>query len=97
MAELEDFKSVDMQKYDDSEGLKAIEQEFIESLRKCEDKIVGSERYGEQIEFFDEDGAVLLVVTVLEDEGRALFEFALTETVFSLSLDFIPDLTVSVE
>lgn len=91
MASLEDFKPVVIKEFNDNEGIEEITDEFLKSLKQCEDEIVGSERVGDQIEFFDEDGVVLLVVTINESEYQARFEFILSETAFDLSLNNIPD------
>lgn len=89
MANKESFKEAVIEEYEDN--IEEVANEFVEALKNCEDDIVGSETVGESIEFFDEDGAVLLLVTLDENTNKANFEFVLSEEVFDLSINNIPE------
>lgn len=85
------FKPVVYEEFSDESGMEEIKQEFLDSLKQCEDHIVGSEQVGESIEFYDEDGAVLLVTYIDTELSRAKFEFVLSEKVFEIGLNNIPE------
>ena len=57
--------------------------EFIERIKDVENKSVGHETYGNVTEFYDEDGVVLMVSTIKEDDE----ETGLQATEFSFKSD----------
>lgn len=89
------FKPVELKKFNDNNGLNEIQEEFIECLKKCEKEIIGSERIGQSVEFYDEDGAVLLFILFDDVANKANFEFVMCEKSFDLSLQNIPEMFLS--
>lgn len=89
---LDQFRAVELEVYHSGEDdPEVVLEEFLDSLRECEDDIIGSEVIGDLIEFYDEDGVVLLLVTIDDKAERAIFEFTITEESFDIGMDDIPD------
>lgn len=49
------------------------QEKFLANIRKVQNEIVGFERYGNEVEFFDEDGAVVL--SIIYNERTSNFDF----------------------
>ena len=63
--------------------LEQSKKDFLERVKLIQDEVVGSETYGDTIEFYDEDGVVLMVSTIKEDDE----ETGLQVTEFSFKSD----------
>ena len=77
-------------KYEADES-KEVKSEFIDALKKTENDIVGSENIGSSIEFYDEDGSILLLTTFDETGHNVNFHFTLTDQYFDMPVSNIPD------
>lgn len=55
---------------------KKSEHEFIQHINSVYDKCDGYETYGNTVEFFDEDGIVLMLATSTEDSNGINFKFS---------------------
>lgn len=85
----DEFKEVEPQHFEGN--TEEVQQEFVESLKQCENEIIGSEKVGSSIEFYDEDGAVLILVDIDDETVMANFEFTLSGKTFKMPLSSIPD------
>ena len=61
------------------------QEKFLWNIRKAQEEIVGFERYGNEVEFFDENGAVVLTISYNEFTGEFNFNFGNMEN-FSYSV-----------
>ena len=52
------------------------EHAFIQHINTVYDKCTGNETYGNTVEFFDEDGVVLMTAVPSEDDNGINFRFA---------------------
>lgn len=66
--------TIDMSNIDVSED----EREFIELINKTSPEITDYARYGDVIEYYDEDGCTIMSMEYDEETSQIIFEFAAT-------------------
>jgi len=64
-----------------------VSKDFINEIKSIENLYVGHEDYGNVIEFYDEDGIVVLTIDVQEkaDEDCLVFKFPMSGKEFTVS------------
>lgn len=67
--------TIDMSNIDVSED----EMEFLELINKTSPEITDYARYGDVIEYYDEDGCTIMSMKYDEETSQIIFEFAATD------------------
>lgn len=67
--------TIDMSNIDVSED----EMEFLELINKTSPEITDYARYGDVIEYYDEDGCTIMSMEYDEETSQIIFEFAATD------------------
>lgn len=67
--------TIDMSNIDISED----EKEFLELINKTSPEITDYARYGDVIEYYDEDGCTIMSMEYDEETSQIIFEFAATD------------------
>ena len=69
--------TIDMSNIEISED----EKEFIDLINKTSPEITDYARYGDVIEYYDEDGCTIMSMEYNEETSQIIFEFAATDDV----------------
>lgn len=64
-----------------------VSKEFIDEIKRVEKLYIAHEDYGNTVEFYDEDGIVVLSIDIqsASDEDCLLFKFPLSDKEFKIS------------
>lgn len=57
-------------------------EKFLYFLQMYQNSVIGKESYGNETEFYDEDGCVLFTITYDEELNKMIFKFADSQELF---------------